>query len=570
VFPYLPGPRGHEVAEAFCRREFDAVWDRLQDILAEEDAPRFRHLLGLMQYFSGDFAAADASLERAYSTLRQRGDGRGASLVAVSLGRLHHDGVGDQPVGLGWLARALSLVESEEPCVEQGWALLALTGCNVADTASLHANAERALGIARRLHDVELECKALADGGLALVSLGRVAEGMSWLDQAMVMLRSRECPSPIIVSQVVCDLMSACERVADLARAESWLQALERMGIVQPPDREPAFLFTHCRIAYGVVLCEIGRWTEAEVALQIGVSTGTTQGWSNQVASRAALADLMIHQRRLDAAAALLDGLGDRVEALSPIARLHLARGDHDLAAAVARQGLRLLGGDHTRAAGLLVVLADAEVARGDLEAAEVAASRLEEFAAEAELPVFGALAAQARAHIDRGRGDIAGAIHRLGEALGVLGGEGRPLLRGAIHLELAQLLAAQDRSAAIAEATAALAIYQRIDAPALRQAAELLESLGQRVSVQARTSGPLELLTPRERQVFDLLALGMSNPDIARRLFLSTRTAEHHVSSILDKLGLRSRVEAAAFAAALRMDRVEKRSYGESTLASA
>jgi DNA-binding NarL/FixJ family response regulator len=49
---------------------------------------------------------------------------------------------------------------------------------------------------------------------------------------------------------------------------------------------------------------------------------------------------------------------------------------------------------------------------------------------------------------------------------------------------------------------------------------------------------------------VLRLLGEGLSNPDIAARLFISPKTAEHHVGRILRKLDLRSRAEAAAYAA--------------------
>lgn len=57
---------------------------------------------------------------------------------------------------------------------------------------------------------------------------------------------------------------------------------------------------------------------------------------------------------------------------------------------------------------------------------------------------------------------------------------------------------------------------------------------------------GPLESLTPRERDVLRLLAEGLSDRDIASALTVSRRTVETHVSSILHKLGARNRVEAA------------------------
>ncbi len=55
--------------------------------------------------------------------------------------------------------------------------------------------------------------------------------------------------------------------------------------------------------------------------------------------------------------------------------------------------------------------------------------------------------------------------------------------------------------------------------------------------------------LTPRELDVLRLLAAGRSNPQIGEVLFISPRTAQHHVTHVLAKLGLANRTEAATFA---------------------
>jgi len=58
-----------------------------------------------------------------------------------------------------------------------------------------------------------------------------------------------------------------------------------------------------------------------------------------------------------------------------------------------------------------------------------------------------------------------------------------------------------------------------------------------------------VETLTPRELEVLELIAQGLSNEEIANRLFISDKTVKTHVSNILHKLHLNHRIQAALYA---------------------
>jgi DNA-binding NarL/FixJ family response regulator len=121
------------------------------------------------------------------------------------------------------------------------------------------------------------------------------------------------------------------------------------------------------------------------------------------------------------------------------------------------------------------------------------------------------------------------------------------PLEAARAQLELARAIARAAPEAGVAEARLALRTFERIGATGDADAAAgLLRRLGTPGRAWPKHYGAL---TKRETEVLSLLADGCSNAEIAERLYISRRTAEHHVAHILSKLDLRSRAEAAAYA---------------------
>jgi DNA-binding NarL/FixJ family response regulator len=79
--------------------------------------------------------------------------------------------------------------------------------------------------------------------------------------------------------------------------------------------------------------------------------------------------------------------------------------------------------------------------------------------------------------------------------------------------------------------------------------AASLLLEMREANSGQKQSASPLDELTPREREILEGLAAGLSNKEIGEKLFLSEKTVKHYMTNILQKLQVRNRVEAALLA---------------------
>jgi DNA-binding NarL/FixJ family response regulator len=161
-------------------------------------------------------------------------------------------------------------------------------------------------------------------------------------------------------------------------------------------------------------------------------------------------------------------------------------------------------------------------------------------------LPRIEATSTFARGRVAASAGDT-DAAEILGTAVSAFARRHLPLDAARARFELARVMEATDAQVAVGEAKTALSEFERLGAP--READAAAAFLRER-GVAGRT-GPKGLgqLSRREREVLALLGEGLTNAEIAARLFISTKTAGNHVSNVLAKLNLRSRTEAAAYA---------------------
>ncbi len=425
-----------------------------------------------------DTDAAVAQLSAAVRAYTEAGEPCRAAMAGIRLGDVLANVLGNLTAARAWFARARRLVADVPDCAEQGWVAVAALGCDVDDPTDLLASAELALDRARRFGDVNLETKALADAGLAAVQLGRIADGMALLDEAMA-LACGPADDDDVAAKSVCSFFTACYHAADYDRAASWADLLRRRGLIAHDRPGPVFLSSHCDSVQATLLIELGRWGDAERLLEQAIvdfeSVMGVPSWHPAIA----LADLRIRQGRFTDAETLLVGKEQAMQALLPAARLALARGDLELARATAHRGLRALGDDRLRAAELSTTLAWVELRRGDLDAARRAVGEAIGRLVETEVIPLIARGRLAAAEVAERTGDLATAIAEAGGAVALGRSAGLPWVEvEALVAVVAYRDAAGDRAGATEDAHAAVGLLDSLDVVLVPERARLIDEL--------------------------------------------------------------------------------------------
>jgi DNA-binding CsgD family transcriptional regulator/tetratricopeptide (TPR) repeat protein len=499
-------------AYSHYRRAADFA-DRLSDL---EQADLLEEL-ATAAYLVGRLDDAFGAIEGAIGIHRELGDRAAVGRCTRVLSRLHWF-VGDGEPARAKAQEAITILEPLGESIElaracSGVAQLAMLG---EDTDEALRWGERALDLATRLGDESTRAHALVNIACTKVQLDPAESGALLEAHALADVAGEREDATRALGNLAYVLMSWALPDEALRYAEQAVAYAQRYEV-------------HTYVSYVTTTLawlrlRSGDWAEAERATRAEIQRGITI--------------VQLHARTV-------------------LAELAVRRGDPDARELVAELGEHAeLAGEPQRIAPVLELETEMLMTGG----AEVPRERFE------------ALAERMRAHGGL-RGRYAGRLAAWAAVAGVeieldspASGPYAPMVRrdwgaaadafGEIGwpYERALMLSLTDDEHALAEA---IGSARRLGAePLTKLVASRMRELGMRVprgprkTTRANPAG----LTARQLEVLALVAEGLTNAEIAERLIVSQRTAEHHVAAVLAKLGASTRREAAQRASELRL----------------
>jgi DNA-binding CsgD family transcriptional regulator/tetratricopeptide (TPR) repeat protein len=426
----------------------------------------------------------------------------------------------------------------------------ARTRCHLGETDKAHQVAVAAVKAASAADDNWAMGWALHVLSILAVEQGRMADALPLFDQALKVTQA----DPALTDLRLLLEINKAVTLAGLDRYEEAFAAARQARYVAD-QAGTAIRLAQAHSALGQLCFDTGRWDDALAEVEVlhenlkepaaacsdlGIAAMICFHRGDATQARRLLAAAVPHARRI----------GDQV-----ISSLALARsldseqaGDPAQALAVLTAGLADKTENLEEIEDLFADATRLAEETGDLAAARAIAGHAASFAAGSDIPHRQANALYCQGLLDHDAAKLVTAAERYADT-------GRPLLSArALEAAAAGWVRAGDRGQGRSAFTRAMEIYASLGAAA--DAARLQARFrahgirrGPRAKHRQAQAG-WDSLTPSETRIAGLVQEGLSNPEIAAKLLLSRRTVATHVSHILKKLGVHSRIDIAREAA--------------------
>lgn len=502
--------------------------------------PEDLELLSTAGHLIGKDAESGEVLARAHQGYLARGEIRRAARCAGWLSfvaQLRGDGA----QASGWLSRARRLLESEGDCVEKGYLLLPLGMASVQqrDLEAAHAAFVEAASVGLRFGDRDLASLGLQGQGRVLVRRGDIARGVALLDEAMVAVMAGEV-SPIVAGGIYCSVIDACGEIFDLRRAQEWTAALEQWCSSQP-DMVP--YRGHCLIRRAEIMQLRGAWPDALLEARCACER------LSQPVPKPALGPAFYRKAEMHRLLGEVEEANEAYRAAAEwerlprpgLALLRLARGEVKAAQSEIRHVVDVVVEPGKRAEAL-AAQAEIAMAAQDLATARCAADELSKIATKIGAEFLLAVASYAHGAVLLAERDVQAALPSLRQALGAFRHLEAPYEAARVQVLLARVYRAQgNQESAVHELQAAREAFRKLGAATDLAQIDAL--------VDLPTSSQAGPLTQREIEVVKLVASGITNRAIAKKLNISEKTVARHLNNIFNKLDLSSRAAATAYA---------------------
>ncbi|MDX6389100.1 MAG: hypothetical protein QOJ73_163 [Streptosporangiaceae bacterium] len=507
-----------------------------------------------------DNTAAAQAYQEAHELATSAGDRRAAAALVprmVEVAHLLGDGL---EARVGMLQAALDSLDGvagadrERARLRSGMAAAYMLDRRL-DEAIAHW--ERSRSENRRVDDNEATLNIYATLGSVLVFAGRLDEGWPLLENAIA--RASDSRQEAEAARGYRMIGSSASVLVEYDRAEQWLADGIRYA-----DRAELWNHRHYMAAHlAHVQWATGQWDAATQTARRALADGRG-GITTLITAQYVLGYLAMGQGDWDAASDLLaDALAQgeqmaELQRLSPplwgLAEVARCRGDHDTTLMLCERGYHA-SADVMDAAYLFPYLLTgvrAHLARGDADAAEAWSDQvgavLRARAIPGTLPAIG----HGRGLVLLARGEVA-AAHQALESASEAWRTRRRFWEGTwARLDLAAAaVRARRRGEAARHVGEVRTIAATAGAAALVEAADRLTGSLH----HGRPADPWHPLSAREFEVAQLVAAGLTNPQIAERLVLAPKTISAHVSHILAKLDVTRRAEIATWCATVQRE---------------